>query len=134
MTTRKLHPGKLVIASHNQGKVREMRVLLEPYGMELISAVAKVSLWKDAERISIISFNGLAVDAAKKSGASLIVRGLRNATDLDYEMQMAGMNGEMSPQIKTVFIPANPASRHITATLVRSPASRAANRICTVPS
>ena len=34
----KLLPGKLVIASHNQGKVREMRVLLEPHGMELISA------------------------------------------------------------------------------------------------
>lgn len=101
--------------------------------MELISAVAKVSLWKDAERISIISFNGLAVDAAKKSGASLIVRGLRNATDLDYEMQMAGMNGEMSPQIKTVFIPANPASRHITATLVRQIAAMGGDVAAFVP-
>ena len=36
--TRKLTPGKLVIASHNAGKVREIRALLEPYGIEPISA------------------------------------------------------------------------------------------------
>ena len=35
---RKLTPGKLVVASHNEGKVREMRALLAPYGMELVSA------------------------------------------------------------------------------------------------
>jgi XTP/dITP diphosphohydrolase len=35
---RKLDPGKLVIASHNEGKVREIRVLLEPFGMEVVSA------------------------------------------------------------------------------------------------
>ena len=38
MTHRKLSPGKLVIASHNQGKVREIRTLLEPYGIEPVSA------------------------------------------------------------------------------------------------
>lgn len=36
--TRKLQPGKLVVASHNQGKVKELRALLDPYGLELISA------------------------------------------------------------------------------------------------
>jgi XTP/dITP diphosphohydrolase len=35
---RKLQPGKLVIASHNEGKVREIRALLEPYGIEPVSA------------------------------------------------------------------------------------------------
>lgn len=38
MTIRKLEPGKLVIASHNQGKVREIRALLEPFGIEPVSA------------------------------------------------------------------------------------------------
>ena len=38
MTHRKLAPGRLVIASHNQGKVREIRALLEPYGIEPVSA------------------------------------------------------------------------------------------------
>ena len=52
-------------------------------------------------------------------GATLIFRGLRDGTDFDYEMQMAGMNGAMAPGIDTVFLPASPGVRHITATLVR---------------
>jgi pantetheine-phosphate adenylyltransferase len=48
-----------------------------------------------------------------------MVRGLRDGTDLDYEMQMAGMNGAMAPDIGTLFFPASPAVRPITATLVR---------------
>ena len=46
-------------------------------------------------------------------------RRLRDATDFDYEMQMAGMNGAMAPDVQTVFLPASPAVRPITATLVR---------------
>ena len=49
----------------------------------------------------------------------MIIRGLRDGTDLDYEMQMAGMNGAMEPGIQTVFIPASPDMRHISGTLVR---------------
>ena len=40
-------------------------------------------------------------------------------TDFDYEMQMAGMNGAMAPDVETVFIAASPAVRHIAANLVR---------------
>jgi pantetheine-phosphate adenylyltransferase len=69
--------------------------------------------------IKIETFAGLTVDAAKAAGATLIFRGLRDGTDLDYEMQMAGMNGAMAPGIDTVFLPASPEVRHITATLVR---------------
>jgi len=47
------------------------------------------------------------------------IRGVRDGTDLDYEMQMAGMNGAMAPEVVTVFLPASPAVRPITATLVR---------------
>ena len=47
------------------------------------------------------------------------MRGVRDATDFDYEMQMAGMNGTMAPEVETVFLPAAPAVRPITATLVR---------------
>jgi pantetheine-phosphate adenylyltransferase len=61
--------------------------------------------------------------AAKREGASLLIRGLRDGTDLDYEMQMAGMNGAMMPEIQTVFLPATPLVRPITATLVRQIAS-----------
>ena len=49
----------------------------------------------------------------------MIFRGLRDGTDFDYEMQMAGMNGAMAAGLQTVFLPASPGVRHITATLVR---------------
>ncbi|MGO4704223.1 pantetheine-phosphate adenylyltransferase [Microvirga sp. 2MCAF38] len=83
------------------------------------SPVAK-SLGVDLE---IVTFDGLAVETARRYRASLIVRGLRDGTDLDYEMQMAAMNAVMAPEIQTVFFPASPPVRPITATLVRQIAS-----------
>jgi pantetheine-phosphate adenylyltransferase len=65
------------------------------------------------------TFSNLVIDFAKQVGASLLIRGLRDGTDLDYEMQMAGMNSALAPDVQTVFLPASPQERHITATLVR---------------
>jgi pantetheine-phosphate adenylyltransferase len=70
-------------------------------------------------RISSTLFDGLTVDAARSSGAQFIFRGLRDGTDLDYEMQMSGMNGKMAGDIDTVFLPSSPEVRHIAASLVR---------------
>jgi pantetheine-phosphate adenylyltransferase len=69
--------------------------------------------------IACITFDNLAVEAARKAGATVLIRGLRDGTDFDYEMQMAGMNEAMAPGVQTVFLPASPAVRPITATLVR---------------
>ncbi len=69
--------------------------------------------------LEIVSFDDLAIDAARRSGATLLLRGLRDGTDFDYEMQMAGMNQAMAPGLQTIFIPASPAVRPITASLVR---------------
>jgi pantetheine-phosphate adenylyltransferase len=74
---------------------------------------------KKGYRIEIITFDKLTVEAAKVAGAAVIFRGLRDGTDFDYEMQMAGMNAAMAPGIDTVFLPASPGVRHITGTLVR---------------
>lgn len=76
-----------------------------------------------AERLEVVSFQNLVVDAAAAHGASVLVRGLRDGSDLDYEMQMAGMNRALRPEIATIFLPASPEVRHITATLVRQIAS-----------
>lgn len=73
--------------------------------------------------IVVVTFSGLAVDAARTHSASIIIRGLRDGTDFDYEMQMAGMNGEMAPEIQTVYVAASPAVRHIAANLVRAVAT-----------
>ena len=69
--------------------------------------------------IEISTFDNLVVTAAAEAGASVIFRGLRDGTDFDYEMQMAGMNGAMAADIQTVFVAASPAVRHIAANLVR---------------
>ena len=53
------------------------------------------------------------------AGATILIRGLRDANDFEYEMQMVGMNEVMAPELHTVFLPASPSVRHITATLVR---------------
>ncbi len=65
------------------------------------------------------TYDGLTVTAARKHGAALMIRGLRDGTDLDYEMQIAGMNETMAPEVRTVFLPASVGVRPITATLVR---------------
>ena len=70
-------------------------------------------------KITVQSFDNLVVVAARDSGANILVRGVRDGTDLDYEMQMSGMNGTLNSEIITVFMPASPDVRHITATLVR---------------
>ncbi len=69
--------------------------------------------------LACTTFAGLVVTAAREAGATTLIRGVRDATDFDYEMQMAGMNAAMSPELQTVFLPAAPAVRPITATLVR---------------
>ena len=70
-----------------------------------------------------ITFADLVVATAKREGAGILIRGLRSGTDFDYEMEMAGMNGAMAPDLQTVFLPASPVVRPITATLVRQIAS-----------
>ncbi len=67
----------------------------------------------------MVTYDGLTVDAAREAGAVVVFRGLRDAGDFDYEMQMAGMNAALSPDIETVFLAASPGTRHIAASLVR---------------
>jgi pantetheine-phosphate adenylyltransferase len=99
-----------------------------PNKAALFSVEERLSLIFDAARpalagtncaLDVVGFSGLAIAAARAAGATLIVRGLRDSTDFDFEMQMAGMNGAMAPEIHTIFLPASSPVRPITATLVR---------------
>jgi pantetheine-phosphate adenylyltransferase len=109
--------GKLVLA-----------IGVHPGKSPLFSADERLAMLKEvcgpianAEKVVLefVTFDNLVIEAAKKAGATLLIRGLRDGSDLDYEMQMAGMNGTMEPTIQTVFLPASPLVRPITATLVR---------------
>jgi pantetheine-phosphate adenylyltransferase len=79
------------------------------------------------------TYDNLTVAAAQKVGATLMIRGLRDGTDLDYEMQLAGMNETMAPDVHTVFVPASVDVRPITATLVRQIAGMGGNFSAFVP-
>jgi pantetheine-phosphate adenylyltransferase len=91
--------------------------------LELIREAAAPVLKGTGCALEVVSFSGLAIEAAREAGASLILRGLRDSTDFNYEMQMAGMNGAMAPELRTIFLPASSPVRPITATLVRQIAS-----------
>ncbi len=102
-----IHPGKSPLFSFDER-------------VDLIHASARAEFSaQDASRIDVIAFDDLVIDTARTQKAAFLVRGLRDGTDLDYEMQMAGMNGTLEPTIRTIFLPASPGVRHITATLVR---------------
>jgi pantetheine-phosphate adenylyltransferase len=91
--------------------------------LQLIEAVAGPMAAEAGATLESCTFDNLVVDFAREVGATILIRGLRDGTDLDYEMQMAGMNATMAPGLQTVFLPASPQARHITATLVRQIAS-----------
>ncbi|GJE17446.1 pantetheine-phosphate adenylyltransferase [Methylobacterium marchantiae] len=101
-----VHPGKAPMFSPDERA-------------ELLHATCASLAESENATLDIVTFDDLAVTAARRSGATIFIRGLRDGTDLDYEMQLAGMNGAMAPEVQTVFLPSSTGVRPITATLVR---------------
>ena len=101
-----IHPGKKPLFSTEER-------------LEMVREVFAPIASQTGCEVDAMTYDDLVVTAAKRAGASILIRGLRDGTDLDYEMQMAGMNETMAPEVKTVFLPASPMVRPITATLVR---------------
>ena len=71
--------------------------------------------------------------ARRTRAPRVVIRGLRDAGDFDYEMQMAGMNQALAPEIETVFLASSPNSRHIAASLVRQIAAMGGDVSAFVP-
>lgn len=115
-----IHPGKKPLFTTEE-RLDMVREVFAP-----LAAKAKCEL-------DCITFDDLTVTAAQRAGATILIRGLRDGTDLDYEMQIAGMNETMAPDVHTVFLPASPAVRPITATLVRQIAGMGGNVSSFVP-
>lgn len=81
-------------------------------------AMANAAL-SDCPNVVAIAFDGLIVDFVREQKAQVIVRGLRSVTDYDYEIQMAGMNRHLAPEVDTVFLHTSAGVQHISSTLVR---------------
>ena len=101
-----IHPGKAPLFSAEE-RVAMLEEICTPLGRN------------PGCEIVCTTFGDLVVSAARRVGATVLIRGLRDAADFDYEMQMAGMNAAMAPEVQTAFLPASPEVRPITATLVR---------------
>jgi len=69
--------------------------------------------------IEVLPFNGLLIDFARKTGSSVIIRGLRAVSDYEYELQLASMNSKMAEEIETVFLPASEHTQFIASSLVK---------------
>jgi pantetheine-phosphate adenylyltransferase len=115
-----VHPGKTPLFS-----AEERLAMLE----EICGPVARAA----GCALACTTFADLVVTAAQREGATILVRGVRDATDFDYEMQMAGMNAAMAPGVQTIFLPPSPAVRPITATLVRQIAGMGGDVAAFVP-
>jgi pantetheine-phosphate adenylyltransferase len=74
-------------------------------------------------QVRIEAFDGLLIHYCARLGARVIVRGLRAATDFEYELQIAHANSDLAPQIDTVFLPTRTNYGFVSASLVREIAS-----------
>jgi pantetheine-phosphate adenylyltransferase len=88
---------------------------------ERLDLVARVS--SHLRNVTFESFDGLLIEFCKQKGARVIVRGLRAATDFEYELQIAHANADLEPNVDTVFLPTRTKMGFISASLVREIAS-----------
>ena len=77
-------------------------------------------VFKDNQRVKVVSFQGLLVDTAVKHNACAIVRGLRAVSDFDYEFQMSSMNNKLNSDIQTIFLTPSEKFSCISSTLIRA--------------
>lgn len=98
-------------------------VAQHPTKRDLLPLERRVDLLRSATahlaNVSVAVLGGLVVEGCRQLGARIIVRGIRNATDFEYEAQMARSNQAMAPQVDTVFIASDAEHVHISSTLVR---------------
>jgi pantetheine-phosphate adenylyltransferase len=88
---------------------------------ERIELVGRISSkWTN---VRVESFDGLLIDFCRAVGARVIVRGLRAATDFEYELQIAHANADLCPEVDTIFLPTRTNYGFISASLVREIAS-----------
>jgi pantetheine-phosphate adenylyltransferase len=98
-----------------------------PTKMPLFTYPERMDLLRDMTKpfpnVRVDSFEGLLIHYCQRIGARVIVRGLRAATDFEYELQIAHANADMEPGIDTVFLPTRTNYGFVSASLVREIAS-----------
>lgn len=73
----------------------------------------------DLDNVTVQSFDGLLMDYARQMDSRVIVRGLRAISDFDYEVQIAGVNRHLAPEVETIFIAASQEFTFLSSSVVR---------------
>ena len=73
----------------------------------------------DCPNVKVVAFSGLLMGFLQQQNAKIILRGLRAASDFEYEFQMAGMNRGMYPDVETLFMTPSEQYMFVSATIVR---------------
>ncbi len=104
---------------------------------KLLDTAERVALLQEAtaglENVLVDTFSGLLVTYAERAGANVILKSLRNATDFEYETQMAHLNRGLYPDAETLFLLAAPEWSFVSSTRVRELASLGADVSGLVP-
>ena len=85
------------------------------------------NFFPDDKRIETVSYSGMTVDLCHQLNTRFIIRGIRNAADLDYEQTIAAVNQTLDPQIETILLLADNQHRDISSTLIREQLSHQSN-------
>jgi len=91
------------------------------------------STFADEKRIQAVSFDGLLVNLAKKHDALAILRGLRAASDFEYEFQLAAMNRKLDADIESVFVMAREEYTFVSSSFIREISSMGGDVQALVP-
>lgn len=112
-------------------------VAQHPSKRELLPVSERLALLRevtaDIVGVDVVQIDGLLVHGMQRLGATVIVRGVRSAGDLDYELQMARANRALAAQIETVLIASSPEHAHISSSLVRQVAEMGGDLSSFVP-
>ena len=113
----KLADGVLIAVAERTTQAKEPVFALDKR-VEIISEV-----YADEPNVEVVQFSGLLVDVARARGARLIVRGLRDVSDFEYEFQLALMNRSLWPEIEVIFMAPATNYTFLSSSLVREVAS-----------
>ncbi len=128
-----IYPGSFDPPHH--GHINIIARALNSFERVLVAVVGnpeKSSLFTPLERMEMIresvgghpglvldQFNGLLVDYVRSKGARVIIRGLRAVQDFEYELQMAGMNRKLAPDVDTLFMMTDESCFYVSSRMVK---------------
>jgi len=87
--------------------------------IEIVNKALFSDLKFNKNKIKVVSFNSLTTDLCKKYNSNIILRGLRAASDFEYEFQLAGMNRQLNSNIETIFLMSDFKNQVISSRLIK---------------